>query len=196
MIEVQRLCGGRPQDIVLLRAIDIDMTGDIWEYRPQRYKTEHHNDGGADDRERIVFLGPKAQVLLKPYLTLNLTDYLFSPKRSEAQRNARKREGRKSKRWPSHVRLQEWKRARRKRALLRDRYDVASYRRAIRRACLQAGVPIWSPNQLRHSAGTDIRKRYGLEASQACLGHAELGVTQVYAEVDRETARRVMAEIG
>jgi integrase len=73
---------------------------------------------------------------------------------------------------------------------------VASYRRAIRRACLKAGIPVWCPLQLRHSRGTEIRKRFGLEASQACLGHAELGVTQVYAEVDRDTARRVMGEIG
>jgi integrase len=75
-------------------------------------------------------------------------------------------------------------------------YDGGSYRRAIRRACLKHGIPLWFPNQLRHSRGTEIRKRYGLEASQAMLGHCELGVTQVYAEVDRETARRVMGEVG
>jgi integrase len=196
MIEVQRLCGSRPQDMVLMRAIDIDMAGPVWEYRPSRYKTEHRDEDAGGARERIVFLGPKAQALLKPYLTLSLTEYLFSPKRSEAERNARKRGARKSKRWPSHVRHHARKRARRQRPALRDHYDVASYRRAIRRACLKAGVPIWSPNQLRHSAGTNIRKRFGLEASQACLGHAELGVTQIYAEVDFETARRVMAEIG
>src|SRR5262249_24424304 len=34
MIEVQRLCGCRPQDVVAVRAIDIDMTGPVWEYRP------------------------------------------------------------------------------------------------------------------------------------------------------------------
>jgi site-specific recombinase XerC len=74
----------------------------------------------------------------------------------------------------------------------RDRYGVDGYRRA----CLKAGLPIWVPLPLRHSAGTEVRKRYGLEASQAVLGHAELGVTQVYAEKDLEAARRVMAEIG
>lgn len=196
MIEVHRFCGGRPQDIVLMRACDLDMTGPVWEYRPQRYKTEHHNEDDNPDQERIVFLGPKAQALLKPYLTLNTTDYLFSPKRAEEQRHARQREDRKTPLWPAHLRRQECRRAKRPRAALRDYYDVASYRRAIRRACLKAGIPIWHPNQLRHSAGTAIRKRYGLEASQACLGHAELGVTQVYAEVDRETARRVMTEMG
>jgi integrase len=196
MIEVQRLCGCRPQDVVALRAIDIDMTGPVWEYRPPRYKTEHHNEDDSPDRERIVFLGPRAQALLRPYLTLNVTDYLFSPKRSEERRREEQRRGRKTPLWPSNVRHEERKRGRRKRAPLRERYDVASYRRAVRRACLKAGVPIWFPLQLRHAAGTEIRKRYGLEASQAVLGHAELGVTQVYAEVDRETARKVMAEVG
>ena len=73
---------------------------------------------------------------------------------------------------------------------------MASYRRAIRRACLKAGLPLWHPNQLRHLRGTEIRRNYGLEASQAVLGHAELSVTQVYADVDREAARKIMAEVG
>jgi integrase len=189
MIEVQRLCGGRPQDVVQLRAIDIDMTGPVWEYRPPRYKTQHRNENGQD-RERVVFLGPKTQALLKPYLTLNVTDYLFSPQRSEAEPNARRREQRKTPAWPSHMRRKA------KGRVLRDCYTVAAYRRAIARGCLKAGTPVWWPNQLRHACGTEVRKRYNLEASQAVLGHAELGVTQVYAEVNQETARRVMAEIG
>jgi integrase len=196
MVEVQLLAGCRPQDVVNLRALDLDMSGPVWEYRPARYKTEHRNEDGDPDRERVVYLGPKAQAVLRPYLTCDLTAYLFSPKRSEAERLAAKRGARKTKLWPSHVKHQQKRRQGRPRAALRDGYDVASYRRAIRRACLKAGVPVWSPLQLRHARGTEIRKRYGLEASQAVLGHAELGVTQVYAEVDRETARRVMAEIG
>jgi integrase len=193
MIEIQRLSGCRPQDIVQLRAIDIDMTGPVWEYRPPRYKTEHCSGDDSADRERVVFLGPKAQALLKPHLTLNVTDYLFSPKRAEEARNAKRREERRTPQWPSHMKRKTKGRAR---APIRDRYDVGTYRRAIARACLKAGVPVWQPNQLRHSRGTEIRRRYGLEASQAVLGHAELGVTQVYAEVDRDTARRVIAEIG
>jgi integrase len=193
MIQVQRLSGGRPQDIVQMRAIDIDTTSPIWEYRPARYKTQHHHDDIEFDRQRIVFLGPRAQALLKPYFTLNVTDYLFSPIRSEQARNDNRRQHRRSPMTPSHSK----RKARgRKRAPLRAHYDVASYRRAIRRACIKAGIPIWSPLQLRHSRGTEIRKCYGLEASQAVLGHSELGVTQIYAEVDHDTARRVMAEIG
>ena len=54
----------------------------------------------------------------------------------------------------------------------------------------------WSPNRLRHSAGTEIRRRYGLEAAQVVLGHAKADVTQVYAERDIELARRVIQEVG
>jgi len=189
MIQVQRLSGCRPQDIVQLRPIDIDMTGAVWEYRPQRYKTEHHDEAG----ERIVFFGPQAQVLIKPCLPLNVLEHVFSPAQSEEFRNALRREQRQSPMTPSQARRE--RKASRRRAP-RDRYDVARYRRAIRRGCEKAGVSVWTPHQLRHSAGTEIRKRYGLEASQAVLGHRELGVTQIYAEVDREKGRRVMAEIG
>jgi integrase len=196
MIEVQQLSGCRPQDVVTMRGDRIDRTGPVWEYRPEHYKTEHHNDDDSPDRERIVYLGPKAQTILKPFLDAAGDGYLFSPRRSEEARNAQKKENRKTPRWPSHQRMQQKRHAARKRAPIRDRYDVGSYRRAIRRACKAAGVRIWSPLQLRHSAGTAIRACHGIEASQAVLGHAELGVTQVYAEVDRETARRVMAEMG
>ncbi len=54
----------------------------------------------------------------------------------------------------------------------------------------------WTPNQLRHKAGTEIRRQYGLEAAQVTLGHARADVTQVYAERDYELARKVMRKIG
>jgi integrase len=90
MAMVQRLCGGRPQDVVEMRAADINMSGTVWEYRPRRYKTEHHNGEDDPDRERIVYVGPRAQVLLKPFLNRLPEEYLFSPIQSEALRNARR----------------------------------------------------------------------------------------------------------
>jgi integrase len=183
MVQVQRLCGGRPQDVVEMRPCDIDRSGPVWEYRPNRHKTEHHGRG------RVIFLGPRAQMLLKPCLEgIGSEDYVFSPRRAEQARLAARR---RQKGLPENVVMKD-----RGRWNLRDRYDAASYRRAVRRACEKAGIPTWSPLQLRHTAGTLIRKQYGLEASQAVLGHAELTVTQVYSEVDLDAARKVMAEIG
>ena len=54
----------------------------------------------------------------------------------------------------------------------------------------------WSPNQLRHTAATEIRKKFGLEAAQVILGHAAADVTQVYAERDADNAREVVRQIG
>lgn len=193
MIELQRLCGCRPQDIVQLRAIDLDRTGPVWEYRPRRHKTEHHNDEGHPDLDRVVYLGPQAQRLLEPLLAGDPHEYLFSPRRSEAERTATRRAGREPTNTPSRTQSKLGGRAR---AALHDHYPVASYCQAIRRACLRARIPVWLPNQLRHSRLTEIRAQYGLEAARVCGGHREVGVTQIYAEQDRDLARQVMREVG
>ena len=57
-------------------------------------------------------------------------------------------------------------------------------------------LPKWSPNRLRHTAATAIRKRFGLEAAQVVLGHSKADITQVYAERDIDLARRVIAQVG
>jgi integrase len=190
MVRLQRLTGARPGEIVQLRATDIDRSGGVWEFRPERHKTEHH------DRERVIFFGPQAQLIINRYLGLDLCGPLFRPDQSEAARNAERRKERKTPMWPSHLQMQEQKKMRRSRRLLHEAYDVSTYRRAITRACAKAGVPTWTPHRLRHAAATEIRRQFGLEAAQAVLGHAALGVTQVYAEKDMEAARRIMAKIG
>jgi integrase len=127
---------------------------------------------------------------------LDLSAPLFRPDHSEAARNAGRRTQRKTPLWPSHLRMQEEKKKRRPQRVLHNAYEVAVYRRAIARACAKAGVPMWTPHRLRHAAATEIRRQFGLEAAQAVLGHAALGVTQVYAEKDMEAAKRIMAKIG
>lgn len=167
MVQVQRLSGCRPQDVVQMRGEDLATNGTIWEFRPQSYKTEHRNPDANADRERVIYLGPRAQVVLQPFLAMARGGYLFRPGQENRASGVRS----------SH-------------------YRVAGYRQAIRRACQKAKIAVWVPLQLRHTAATEIRRRFGLEASQAVLGHAELGVTQVYAEVDRSAAQRVMGEVG
>ena len=126
MVRLQRLTGMRPQEVVGMRAIDIDMSDpSCWVCRPDRHKTEHH------DRDRVVFLGPKAQAVLRPFLTLMISDFLFSPQRSEAARNATKRAQRKTPLWPSHKARLARKRVAQPKRPARERYSVASYRRAI-----------------------------------------------------------------
>ena len=188
MVRVQRLTGMRPQEVVLMRAVDIDMSDPTcWIYRPHRHKSEHH------ERERQIFFGPRARELLRPFLDVAPTSYLFSPRRAEEQRHVNRRSHRRSPRTPSQGAHCPKTEPRRQPG---DLYDDGSYRKAIRRACKKLGIPIWFPNELRHSAATEIRRRFGLEASQAVLGHSELGTSQIYAEVDRTAAYKIMSEIG
>lgn len=53
----------------------------------------------------------------------------------------------------------------------------------------------WSPNQLRHTVGTEIRAKYGLEAAQVLLGHSTADVTQIYAERNWKLAVEVAANL-
>ena len=54
----------------------------------------------------------------------------------------------------------------------------------------------WHPHQLRHTAGTKLRKEFGLEAAQVILGHKTLTVTQVYAQKNIDSAQAIMTKIG
>jgi integrase len=207
MVKLQRLTGTRPAEICLLRPSDVERTGELWEYRPEHHKTEHHG------HQRVILLGPQAQEILRPYLLRPADAYCFSPAESEKRRRQIMRANRKTRVQPSQIDRSK-RNAKRK---PRDRYCVDAYRRAIHRAVQLANrkvakeaaeakargehveavlLPKWSPNQLRHTAGTAIRKQFGLEAAQVVLGHRKADVTEVYAERDIDLARRVIAQVG
>jgi integrase len=97
MIQLQLVTGMRPGEACIMRLADIDRSADAWAYKPKPHKTQHHG------RERIVFLGPKAQVLIQPFLTADRERYLFSPQNAEADRNAERRENRQSPMTPSRA---------------------------------------------------------------------------------------------
>ncbi|HYH65971.1 MAG TPA: tyrosine-type recombinase/integrase [Urbifossiella sp.] len=54
----------------------------------------------------------------------------------------------------------------------------------------------WHPNQLRHSFGTEVREKFGLEVAQTLLGHAKADVTQVYAERVKKAAEEAVRAMG
>lgn len=188
MVKLQRLTGARPGEISILRPCDITKQTGVWVFIPESHKTEHHG------RERRIYIGPKAQRVLKPYLHRDPESYCFSSTEAEAERNAERRANRKSPMTPS----QKARRANQNRMRPpKDHYTKDSYRRAVVRACQKAGVEPWSPNRLRHSRATLIREKYGIEAAQVVLGHSDAKLTaEVYAERDFDLAERVMKEIG
>jgi integrase len=70
------------------------------------------------------------------------------------------------------------------------------YANAILVACKKAGVPPWTPNQLRHAGGTEVRDKFGLDYAQAVLGHSSAKITEVYAKASFDKAAKVAKEIG
>ena len=188
MVRLQRLTGARPSEVCLLRPCDLDRSSDVWLYSPDSHKTEHH------DKSRVVAIGPQAQEILRPYLARREDRYCFSPAESDIRRRASATAGRKTP-------LSCGNKVGSNRVLARsvfaaDHYVTASYRRAIHRVCEKRGIPKWAPNRLRHTAATEIRKRFGLEAAQVICGHQRADVTQIYAERDLTLAIQVAREVG
>jgi integrase len=205
MIRLQLLTGMRPGEAVIMRSCDIDQTIQPWLYRPSRHKTDHRG------HERLVFLGPKAQDVLKPFLRVDHPEcFLFSPSDAESERRRKLHEKRVTP--PSWGNRPGTNRKRKPKKRPRERYDTRSYARAITYAC-RAAYPLpdgldeaqakawrrshhWHPHQLRHNAATRIRKDFGLDVAQVVLGHKTLAVTQVYAERDVDSARRAIGAAG
>lgn len=189
MVRFQRLTGARPSEVCGLRPCDIDRTEDVWIYTPSSHKTRHHG------KTRTVFIGPQAQGLLLRYLARPSDTHCFSPADSEAKRLAERHTRRKTplscgnRPGSSQVKASPIRQ-------VGTHYTKDSYGRAVARACTAAKVEPWSPNRLRHSYATEVRKRFGLEAAQVTLGHSTCSVTQVYAERDNEKGAAVARLIG
>ena len=220
MIELQRFTGMRPGEVTMMRGGDLDTSGKVWTYTPETHKTAHHG------HDRVIYLGPRAQAIVKPFLKRDLTAYLFSPIEAEQERHDQIRERRRARVQPSQARRAARARWRAERGQRQrppsERYTVASYHRAIARACDKAFLhpelskikPAkltdeqrvqlerwrkdhrWHPHQLRHNAATRMRKEYGLDAARVILGHKSAAVTEVYAEIDAAKAVEIMAKVG
>jgi len=79
--------------------------------------------------------------------------------------------------------LAEW----RARLTPKQKADLAAWQKAHR----------WHPHQLRHTAATEIRRAFGLEAAQLALGHSSAQVTDaVYAERDHGKVAEIMRQVG
>ena len=68
--------------------------------------------------------------------------------------------------------------------------------RAITRACDKAKIERWVPHQMRHTNANNVRDEFGLEHTQAVLGHAHADMTQHYAKASKAKAAEVARRIG
>jgi len=193
MVRLQLLTGMRPGEVCALTPAAVDVSKSPWSYRPRHHKNAHRGSG------REILIGPLGQQVLAPYLRREITKPCFRPAEAMRQRHDARvasyepaEDGYDYRETPSY----QERAAARGEPAVRDQFAVNAYALAIRRAAEAAGVLHWSPNQLRHSAATRIRARFGLEAAQVVLGHANADVTEIYAERDRQKAIEVALALG
>ena len=185
------------------------MTGRAWTYVPATHKTAYRGHA------RTVYLGPRAQAVLRPWLRTALDAYLFQPAEAVADLR-RERHARRVIPAGQGNELGTNRKTVPKRSA-GNRYTSTTYCRAIQRACDKADraakekaraagrdvadderlVPRRHPHQLRHNYATNVRREYGLEAAQILLGHSSALVTDaVYAERGTAKGMEVAKAIG
>lgn len=75
LIDLQLLTGARSGELLKLTTDMIDRGGSIWIARLADHKTVHHG------KERVLYFGPQAQLILSRYLSADPTQRLFSVRR-------------------------------------------------------------------------------------------------------------------
>ena len=127
----------------------IDTTATPWVYRPPFHKTQWRG------MTRAVLIGPRARKILKKYRDGDFDGYPFTPARVIANPPPKNiRAHLPVKRGTAH-------------------WNTETYTFAVRSACVNANVAEWTPNRLRHSFATEVRKKFGIRTAGALLGHSD-----------------------
>lgn len=222
MIQFQRATGSRPQDVCNLRPRDVSrgpldyvplpgttatvsarvLTIDgvpvtVWAYVPASHKTL------AMGKPKTIAIGPAGQAALIPYLESTAADdYCFTPQRLCAERAAELRAARKSPVQPSQVNRGVEDRERPPGL----QFTTHSYSNALKHTIRRANtdrkrrglppIPHWTPNQLRHDAGTRYGDLFGRETARALLGHSGPDTVDIYMEQSLGRAMLAAAKAG
>ncbi len=224
LVEFQRLTGCRPGEACAVRRCDLDTTGAVWTYRPVQFKTRHRGKARVvavgpkaqallagfftTDPSEYLFSPAKATAGFHAARSANRKVPKYP---SHLKRNAQKRKASPVRKPAAKYTVTAYERAVRRACDRAFALPTALARRAkeskakwwsrlgaAERERVEAWrvAHRWAPNQLRHAHGTEVRKRFGLEAAQVSLGHANATVTEVYAERNEGLAAVVAAEIG
>ncbi|HUP80986.1 MAG TPA: site-specific integrase [Pirellula sp.] len=189
MVRIQGLIGCRPGELVTITPAMVNRTNEVWTITLAKHKTAYRG------KQRTLYVGPQAQAILSKYLLRGADAPCFSPIESDRERRQAQHEARVTPlscgNRPGTNRI-----ARKPRRAPGIAFTTGTFGRSVLNACRRAKIDCWSPNQLRHSAATSIRKEFGIEAAQVILGHSQIGVTQVYAERDTAKAIAVAKAVG
>jgi integrase len=144
------------------------------------------------------------------------TEAVFSPRTAMQERNAAKRENRKTKIPPSQQERDAQRAA--NPVKISEFYDKDSYRNAVKHAIMRGNreirkeaeekagralfekefdkikIPHWTPYQLRNSAATETELENGLDESQALLAHKSANMTRRYSKAQLRIREKLARE--
>lgn len=182
MVELQLLTGCRPSEVARMRPCDVHRSGvlrvpgvglrdldalRVWVYVPVEHKTS------AKGKSRWLVLAGEACEVLRPFLDREPAANCFSPAESRAGYEAdakAKRKGLGSRKPKSDEPKRKPGRS----------YAPDSYLNALKRACDRAGVPRFTPYQIRHLVADQIADAGTRDDARAVLGHAGIRTTEGY----------------
>jgi integrase len=222
LIQLQLFSGARAGELVCLRPCDMNTTGGVWAYQPDDHKTAHHGHrreihfGPRSQEVLKPFLNRRvdaymfspreaeterrAQAHARRRTRLSCGNTPGSNKKPSPQRPAGDRYDTTSyrraiaracdKAFPPPEEL-----ARRKGETVRAWKDRLTDAQKQRLDQWQRDRR-WHPHQIRHTAGTELRREFGIEVARIVLGHRSAAITEVYAELDQAKAHAAMAHMG
>jgi len=190
---VSMATGMRPMELCNLRWSEIDMSGKLWEFIPANHKTEKKG------KSRIVYFRPEVQTLLRRWQSsrpLKGNDYLFTAREAWIIG--------KLKLLGERTTMQEMIDASAGKHFTEDGVRTRVFRQAIANGCERAGVPRWTPYQMRHFYATDMLKTLSnqyadgdtindamIEGVSALLGHSDIRTTRRYTGANNALAARL-----
>ena len=193
MVMVSMATGMRPMELCNLRWTEIDRSGKLWEFIPANHKTEKKG------KSRIVYFRPEVQTLLRRWQSsrpLKGNDYLFTGRESWILGRL-KMLGEKTT-------MQEMIDASAGKHFTEDGVRTRVFRQAITNGCKRAGVPRWTPYQMRHFYATEMLKTLSnqyadggvineamIEGVAALLGHSDIRTTRRYTGASNALAARL-----
>jgi integrase len=124
--------------------------------------TPRHHKTSKANRRRLLVFNAEARAILSKYL-LKSDSYLFPA--DPCQRLS---------------------------AGTEPHYRVSSLCNAVKRACVRAKMPTFTPYQIRHAVITEVSLRHGLDVAQALAGHSTAAMTAHYDHGQLVRAKRAV----
>jgi integrase len=225
MVQLQRLTGARPGEICQMRIGDIDRSGKEWIYKPRRHKNTHRGQDrsiyiGPKGQE---ILGP---FLLKLNPEAFCFSPIEADRQRREEKHARRKTPlnagnspgtnvRKKPKWQprDHYDTGTYNKSVRRACLKafppppplgRNPGETWEEWRTRIKASPELTEELakwqkehcWHVHQLRHSAATQAKQEFDLDAARAMLGHKHINMTERYVDADSTLARKVAAKIG